>query len=305
VGAQLSLNRDFSELSAIRNPVREFVSSILDRSASIGVRGEITRNYLIHLGFPGDLIDVIGCPSMFYNGESMQVTKPDFPDRIALNFNITGIRDPRILEFTSYFNSHPENVTYIPQVRRLMPSVARGESPDPTSPVSIENVMPRVMQPDRIAFFCDVSPWIEFMKGQSFSIGTRIHGNIVPLLAGTPSHVIAHDSRTLELARYFEIPHTPLDELSGFDVIKTFQKSDYTGVVRGHPARTRAFADFLQRNGLNHILYDAPAMERYEAKLQRSYESDRLPKRMSFLGSLALRSKNLRARVFRSHGGAH
>ncbi|WP_410089573.1 polysaccharide pyruvyl transferase family protein, partial [Streptomyces sp. gb1(2016)] len=53
----------------IREPtVREFVTEVLNRSASIGVRGEFTEQYLKNMGFRD--VEVIGCPSMFMNGET-------------------------------------------------------------------------------------------------------------------------------------------------------------------------------------------------------------------------------------------
>ena len=60
---------------------------------------------------------------------------------------------------------------------------------------------------DRTRFYVDPWPWIDDLRDFDFSFGTRIHGTIAALLAGTPAVVLAHDSRTLELARYFDIPH--------------------------------------------------------------------------------------------------
>lgn len=39
-----------------------------------------------------------------------------------------------------------------------------------------------------------------------FSFGQRIHGNILCTLMGIPAIVYIHDSRTRELAEYFELP---------------------------------------------------------------------------------------------------
>ena len=50
-------------------------------------------------------------------------------------------------------------------------------------------------------------PWLRRTSAQlDFVFGTRIHGNVAAILAGTPAFVLAHDTRTLELASYFEHP---------------------------------------------------------------------------------------------------
>lgn len=291
VGAQLSLNANYAELDSIRTEVKEFVACILDRSASIGVRGEITKDYLINLGFPSNLIDIIGCPSMYYNGDRMDVRKGDNAEKIALSMNTVSIKDPRILQFTSYFNKYPSDVTYIPQDCYMMREIAQNMPPELNSEITISNKMPKILQPQNIAHYCDLVPWINFMKTQSFAIGTRIHGNIVALLAGTPAHVIAHDSRTLELARYFNIPYTLINNLKHFDLHTTFSGSSYAKLVDEHHARLRVYATFLERNGLEHNLYNKTQLDKYDARVQESLDVDRFPRHETFHLRLAWLAK--------------
>ena len=60
IGAQAAINSDLSELDFMKDSVTEFCKSVLQRSASIGVRGEFTKRYLDSLGFADEEIDVIG-----------------------------------------------------------------------------------------------------------------------------------------------------------------------------------------------------------------------------------------------------
>src|SRR4051812_22595554 len=70
VGAQAFVDGTWqSKHSEEFNPaVKRFVTAVLDRGPSIGVRGEFTRDYLVSLGFPDEAVEVIGCPSMFLRG---------------------------------------------------------------------------------------------------------------------------------------------------------------------------------------------------------------------------------------------
>ena len=53
--------------------VRDFVAAVLDRGPSIGVRGELTADFLRRLGSRD--VEVIGCPSMFFHGPRLDVAK--------------------------------------------------------------------------------------------------------------------------------------------------------------------------------------------------------------------------------------
>jgi hypothetical protein len=267
VGAQGKLSGDCSGLDGIKEDVKSFVSAVLDRSSSIGVRGEITRDYLKSLGFNDGQISVIGCPSMFYNGDEMKVERGSAPKSIAVN--LSDIDATLLSPVISYLNGQPGRFTYIPQVRNLMKSLATNTATgEPRS----------LLNNNSTKFFCDLVPWIDFMRTQDFAIGTRIHGNIVSLIAGTPAHIIAHDSRTLELALYFQIPHTKITEIDKFDPDAIYERSDYGDMVRNHANRTHVFAKFLESNGLSHTLFDAKAREAYDQKVRASLINSRYAK---------------------------
>lgn len=104
----------------------------------------------------------------------------------------------------------------------------------------------------KVKFFVDPWTWMAFLAEQDFVFGTRIHGNIAGLLAGTPSYVIAHDSRTLELARYFDLPHKKITELSAdTDARELYEAADYTAMHSGHRERFEVLLAFMARHGLD------------------------------------------------------
>lgn len=87
VGAQSGLDYNPERLAPLERTVKRFAAAVLDRSPSIGVRGEFTESYLNSLGFTD--VDVIGCPSMFLNGTDLWVEKKaerlDRDSKIAIN----------------------------------------------------------------------------------------------------------------------------------------------------------------------------------------------------------------------------
>jgi len=262
VGAQSNSRYDLARLRPMEPSVRAFVSAVLDRSPSIGVRGELTHDYLRALGFRD--VEVIGCPSLFIHGDNLHVEKRrpvlDRESHLAINVS------PYVLAMGPIVARHVERypgLTYIPQdIDTLEMLLWReiGADVDPADPRPIHLAHP-LFRDDKVRFFLDPAPWFEFLSGLDFSFGTRIHGNIAALIAGTPAVVLAHDSRTLELARYFEIPHRLMPEVpADVDAADLYAEADYGPFNRGHAARFATFTGFLERHGLDHA-FRSPAPE--------------------------------------------
>ncbi len=260
VGSQSNVRHDSKRLDPIEPAVRDFVAAVLDRSPSIGVRGELTMDYLHRLGFRD--VEVIGCPSMFIHGDRMAIEKrvPTLERDARLAINVS----PYVKAMGPVVQHHVErypNLTYVPQdldSLELLLWGEDGEPVDPADPRPVHLAHP-LFRDDKVRFFVDPWPWFAHLAAQDFSFGTRIHGNIAALIAGTPSYVLAHDSRTLELVRYFEIPHRLVtDVTSETDAAELYAEADYGPLNRGHAGRFATFTGYLDRHGLDHI-FRAPA----------------------------------------------
>jgi hypothetical protein len=261
VGAQGTIDYKVDKLAPIADSVKRFVSAVLDRSASIGVRGELTHDYLKGLGFSD--VEVIGCPSLFMYGEALRVDKKvpllDRESRIALN--ISPYRSRMAPITMANYQRYPQLV-YLPQDLTslgLMLDGADHEAPDAPEGMPVQHQHP-LYRDDRMRFCIDPWVWTAYLAEREFSFGTRIHGNIAALLGGTPAVVLTHDSRTLELARYHEIPHRRLADVpTDVDPADLYAEADYTGFNSGHAARMANFVAFLERNGLPHVFTPATA----------------------------------------------
>ena len=270
IGAQSDLDYDLGALAPIDGAVRRFVAAVRERGPTIGVRGEFTEHYLRHLGFRD--VDVIGCPSVFMNGPELRVEKKvehlGTASRLAFNTAPSQASVGPLL--TSLASRYP-NLTYVAQDRAALELLALGRvQRAATIPAGFpaDSSHPLVRS-DRLRVFPDPWPWIEFLRGMDFVFGSRAHGNLVSLLAGTPCYMLPHDSRTLELARWFEIPHRPLRDVSAdLDPAELYASADYDGLNRGHPARWEAFAGYLRRHGLEHV-FEAGGAAAFDATIAR------------------------------------
>jgi Polysaccharide pyruvyl transferase len=261
VGAQTEIGYDLSSLAPIEGSVRRFVSAVLDRSASIGVRGELTYEYLTGLGYRD--VEVIGCPSMFLHGPDLDVRRQvdqldaDSPIAISISPYVKVMGAVAVRNQRRY-----SDLVYVPQDIASLALMVRGPlaaNVGKVSPVPVHVTHP-MYRDRRMRFFVDPWTWFDWLSGRHFSFGTRIHGTIASLLAGTPAMLLAHDSRTLELARYHEIPHLLRSDITpDLDPAELYQRIDLDRLHRGHLGRLAAYTSFLDRNGLPHVF--APGAE--------------------------------------------
>lgn len=274
VGAQTNLHYDLERLKPIDEPVKEFAAAVLKRSASIGVRGELTWEYLRHLGFGADEVDVIGCPSAFLHGRGFRVTGPSgelrVDDRIALTVS------PYVAKMGEIVRRHHRkypNLLYIPQNTADLRMMLRGDQPEDrgrTSDIPIYTTHPLYIE-GRMRFFLDPWTWIDELSDYRFTFGTRIHGSIVSVLADTPAFVLAHDSRTLELARFLDLPHRTIREVRrSTDAAELYEQADYSAFNAGYEDRLGTMVRFLDKNGLDHIFRPGESGEEFDRRVART-----------------------------------
>lgn len=272
VGAQSNLRYELDRLLPIEPSVRAFVSAVLDRAPSIGVRGELTEAYLAGLGFRD--VEVIGCPSMFLWGPDLHVAKRaarlDGDARVALNVS------PYVRAMGPIVASHVErypNLAYIPQDLDTLHLLLWGESRKAaaeTSDIPVHSSHP-LFRDNRVRFYVEPWPWIADLRAFDFAFGTRIHGNIAAILAGTPAYVLAHDSRTLELVRYFGIPHRPMPQVPpDVDAADLYAEADYGELNAGHAARFATFLAYLEQHRLQHVFGDGDNGAAFDVRIART-----------------------------------
>jgi polysaccharide pyruvyl transferase WcaK-like protein len=216
VGCQTDLDYDFTKLQAVHEPVKRFVSAVLDHSSSIGVRGVCTAEYLKSLGF--DAVDVIGCPSMFMGGAELkrptEIETFDRSTRLGVNISAVG----KQAQFSTGLDKMGrviaqsvaayDDVELVSQQRDSLMALLLGSKHQTRELRGIPPETYRALfDQGRVMAFVDPRTWVEHLAGRDFVFGTRLHGGIAAVLAGTPAHLIAHAARTLELAQFRELAH--------------------------------------------------------------------------------------------------
>ena len=264
VGSQASLDGVYRGADAVKPATTRFVRAVLNHSPSIGVRGEHTRDYLQSLGFGDEHVKVIGCPSMFMYGPNLKVERKveslSFDSPVA--FNVSPYV-PQMGPLSLYAAEKFPNLVYMAQNIQTLELMLYGSYPKGRkmnamaasgAPITLDHPL---IRSDRVRFFLDPKTWFEHLAQYDLSFGTRIHGNIAALLAGTPALLLAHDSRTLELAEYHEIPHRTITSIEeDADAISLYAECDWNRLNKAHPDRWDSFASFLGEHRLTHVYDD-------------------------------------------------
>jgi hypothetical protein len=273
VGAQTGLGYDSSRLKPIESAVREFVSAVLDHSASIGVRGEFTEKYLKDMGFRD--VEVIGCPSMFMYGKDLRVEKRaaalTADSRISLNGSHAAVRSQGLDQVIRRTYERYPNIRFVGQNLSDARQLHWRDLTDPNAKVTAIPTHPDhpMYAEDKVRVYIDPVVWIDDLREFDFSFGSRIHGNIAALLAGTPATVLTGDSRTLELCRYFEIPHVRIDQLpEDLDPAKLYEEADFSALTGNHQERFDRFTAFLDKNGLENTFTHGDGGAAFEERLR-------------------------------------
>jgi hypothetical protein len=268
VAAQGTVTGDFSRLRPMERAIRTFVGAALERGPSIGVRGELTAGYLRGLGFKD--VEVIGCPSMFAGGPVLpvpRVVELTRASRLAMTISpYTAAMAPIVQANIARYPNHEYIAQDIESMELLLWGVPWKQS-RPDEPLPVHPGHPLIAG-GRMRLFVDPWPWVEHLRSFDATFGSRIHGSIAAVLAGTPVVVLPHDSRTLELARYFEIPHRSVRDVApDVDPAALLRESDFGPLVAGHPRRWRAFARYLASHRLEHVFDHPGAAEAFDARV--------------------------------------
>lgn len=269
IGLQGSVDYSSKDVYAFDDDVKAFCKAVLEHSSSIGVRGRFTEDYLNRLGFKD--VDVIGCPSMFFNGDELKLRNTpisiDCSSPIAINCSSES--GGLILD---YLTNNGYNYTFVSQSTKELKLLFSGKCYgkeklfNSNYPYSLKC---KLIEDNRVVFPLNVKRWLDYLGGLRLSIGARIHGNVAACLAGVPAYVICTDSRTLELCEYFEIPHSKEKNFNFQQSIGSlFEKTDWDLPYKNHHIRYDRFVKFLYKNGLQPKQKPFDEFEKREIEIQ-------------------------------------
>lgn len=271
LGAQAASGGGIPEL---QEGMLRFLKAVSDRCVSMSVRGAFSAEVLNHYGIKN--VTVTGCPSLLWHMDQSasvnRVSVMAHPIRVATSVTLPNMADApkandhrmelsRLILNESLKNSY----AHVPQTEIELIRASRGELDEGDQGWSY---LSRAFNDDRreiiagytsrlVRAFTNVPEWLAYLSNRDFVIGTRLHGTIAALLAGTPAMLITHDARTEELARFAAIPSVSAEQLlrdGTIDCEALVQKADFGAFNMRQIEYFRDFREFLDLNSVPHRL---------------------------------------------------
>lgn len=262
VGVGIQAKKRKAEKQAeLDEAVSRFMKAVLAKSRMVGLRGEITAEYLSTLGFRAERdFTVIGCPSMYMWGKmlpEMEVKELTPDSFVSMNSKIQ--LPQKFHDFMYRSSASLPNFHYVAQVIEEIRQMYMGTAYPADFVKKIPEHFPvdfthPVYQSGKGISFTNFPSWLEYLRGKDFSFGSRIHGNIASILAGTPCFIVVSDERIKELVTYHHIPHLLMDDLTtDTRIFDLYEKADFSAIQKHHKQKFLHYLDFLRRNGLQTI----------------------------------------------------
>lgn len=252
-GAQADNYDELGKLvEKIGDPASRFIETIYRTGGEFALRGNFTKAFFDALGYRSAV--VTGCPSMYQLGPELQVS-----ERKSAVSQLKPIINGKIRSFQSILKSIPESV-FIDQDIYFQCLF----NPEFT----INNIWQHILYDynytaysatllgqERIKMIADMSEWFNYIKREQFnySFGSRIHGNIMSILAGIPATVVTVDTRTQEMADFFDIPTVVYNAKKRYtieDLYQAYEDADYSKFNQTFKEKYRRYKEFFQHHGI-------------------------------------------------------
>lgn len=243
----------------------KLLSIAAERSKTISVRGTYSCEVLDGFGFKN--VVPTGCPSLLLAGsDGLRINTPNsvLSSDIAIHStrHLSQASEAQIHSYL-YREAMNANCDIVLQSELIDMRLIAGETFEygelegtrkiiaDTYGSDIENVKKYLASHGK--YFFSLKDMLRFFSRKKFSLGTRFHATIASLLAGTPAMLIAHDSRTEELAMQMGIPYILENTILKTDPIdfNSFMHPESQENLMSHfPIYRDNFVQFFNSNGL-------------------------------------------------------
>lgn len=263
VGLRASFEPKLDEGFEFDEDVKAFVQAVLEKSNIIGVRGQITADYLTKLGFKEGVDHmVIGCPSMYAFGRDLNIRKTNITKDSVVAVNSSKLSPKNVLSFIQRSMEEYPNHYFIPQWMKELVLTYTGFSSLGNSESYPVKRTDNVYKNNRVRYFLNAPTWIDFMSKVDLSVGARLHGNVTATIAGTPSLIIPKDARMRELAEYHKLTSIWWNDINEDTRLEeVIEQSDFSSPETVQAGNFDNYITFLDRNNLSHIFTTQNSIE--------------------------------------------
>jgi hypothetical protein len=262
-------DHDYSGKVAVPEGTVRFVRAVAERSASISVRGEYTREILAKFGIKN--VIVTGCPSLYLGfqpnaGQKLLDAQARESGPTLVHSTRYSARHRAFIDSPSIhrelfrhaflngadilLQSEPEEISLLIEasqkpemddhMKRLLVELYTANSWDTLSCYLVQHAK----------VFFDITGWSSAMTTYGRVIGTRLHATIMALNSGVPAVLVHHDSRTREVSEFAAIPtwNSETADVGEATFRQHISLSDFDRYLVTQKENIQTYIDFLTDN---------------------------------------------------------
>lgn len=271
-GAAAKSYDELDELcAAIREPAVAFIRSVYKTGGEFCLRGHFTKEMFNKLGFHNAV--VTGCPSLYQLGRNLHISDNRVdPGRFRVTLNGSVGLAERAMKRNA-------NTVFVDQGMFYPILYSDNYSADVKTAVKMYGAYGiRLLKEKRLKLWVDLQDWADYFLTEdiSFSCGSRIHGNIMPILCGIPAAICPPDARVREMAEFYDIPIISETELKKRDLYEIYSDISYQKFNQNFAAKFDAYETFLTERGIVKSVNSKPmlSIDKSKVDLYRLSEID-------------------------------
>lgn len=250
-GVQADSYDDIDDLCVVlKEPAGNFIKSVYNTGGEFALRGYFTKEFFSKLGFHSAV--VTGCPSLFQCGRSLRmcsdhVSEEEF--RPLLNGRLSNYDKP-ILKYDGEFFDQETFFFHLHDDEFWKEKIIRSQIKDLIKVHGYTTA--KWLFEGKIKMIPCMNEWYNYLLDSNFhfSFGSRIHGSIMPILAGIPALIEARDARTREMAEFFGIPYILNGARKKKTLYELYRDTDYIQFCKTYSKKYDAYESFLKKHNI-------------------------------------------------------
>lgn len=270
LGVQIADNATQEE-QFVNASTKLMLQMIADRSASIAVRGDLSKKVLHTIGIKN--VRVIGCPTVFrHRHPTLSVRRQPSSAIQDLGFtlrrNTFGHQTLQRYLMRTLSEQYRLSIFCAGELEEKQFFYARRnmvESPD----LVVEEAIAKLMEQNwiygpadpllelyerNLKVFESVADFESEIRRMSAVIGFRLHGNLLALANGIPALYFTYDTRTREFVKALGIPSVDARKMDKFSFEAAWDTADFDVFERAYVQRYAELQHFLEENHIPHRL---------------------------------------------------
>ena len=228
--------------AAIKEPAQAFMRSVYDTGGEFALRGYFSKEFFDRMGFSSAV--VTGCPSLYQLGRNLRISNNKVSEK-SFRPLVNGNANKYIA-----MAEHYPHAEFFDQERFFHILHDQYQTLNLRTMVHNYGYQPtQWLLSEQIKMIPNMNDWWNYLQdsGFHFSFGSRIHGSIMPILAGIPAAMTPQDSRTREMAEFFDIPTVDAEDKSLYEI---YLETDYSAFNAAFAQKYDAYEKFLISHGI-------------------------------------------------------